>query len=121
MMNMRGIMRGGRDMDRTHAQLMGRRQIPGVIFEHGGLFGGQAIACKYLFKGTDFGFWLEIGVLDPIDRIKQPIQPACLDDALRIGGSAIGVYDFAPGQLGDLRSQFGIGRHMGQTDFVHVM
>ena len=72
MMNMRGLVRGGRDMDGAHPHCMRRGKIALFILEHGGGFGHHPIKRENGHKGPDLGFGEKSGMLDAVNRIKHP-------------------------------------------------
>ena len=65
------------------------------------------------------GLGLEVRVLDPVDRVEEPFEPARRDHPFGIGRAAVGVDDLAAGQGADALGQRRVALQMRQGDLVH--
>ena len=95
----------GRHMDRPHPHRMGRSQVAGVVLEHRGDIGLHPVQRKDRLERGALGLGPEPGMFHAIDRIKNAVQPACVQNTLGIGAAAVGVDDPPPRQIRDPRRQ----------------
>src|SRR5690606_12061061 len=111
----------GRDMDGTHPKRVRHGEIAGIVLEHGAAGGVEAVLAEDGGKGKRVGRGVELGVLDPVDRIEEVIKPPGGKDFFGVGGAGVGVDDLAAGKQGDGAGEVGIGRKHREVDVMHLV
>ena len=117
---MGGLQPLGRDVDGAHAHGMRGGQIAGIILEHRGTGGGQAVDGKDRLKGSAFRFGAEIGVFNAVNRIKNAGQATGLQYFFSIGGVGVGIDDAPARQRLDPGGQQRIGRQDRKINVMHI-
>ena len=116
------VVRGlGVDEHGLHAQCSRNFEVAHIVFEHGGdgwVDGGlleNTSICRLL------GFWREVRMFNPVDGLKDILEPAGFEDVLRISRISIRKHDLAAGEGGDLRGQDRIRRKAGEIKGMDVI
>ena len=114
----RGFGRGGH-VDGAHAHLVGGGKVAGVIFEHRGLRGIDAITGKDPLESVAVGFGAKVGVFNAVDRVEQARKPPRRDHLFGVGGRTVGIDDASAGQGGDTVTKRRVGGKGGKVDVMH--
>ena len=120
MVNMSRLQRFGGDMNRAHAKRMRHRKIARIVFKHRGSAWVQTVLRKDAGKGCGLGFGQKIGILDAVNRVKQPVEPPRFKHAVGIGHAGVGIDNLAAGQGADLGGKAGIARKQRKINVMHI-